>query len=162
MCGTPEFMAPEFVLSTGYCKCVDWWALGCILVEMYCGRSPFEFDGDLKMTFKKVCLIGMGRETFTPPKELCRTGSENANDFSRRLLAKATERIGRRNSRSVEEHSYFSGIDFGLLRKKLLKAPYVPKISHAADMSHFDVDEEEDDTMLESDDAEERSVYIEF
>lgn len=162
MCGTPEFMAPEFVLSTGYCKGVDWWALGCILVEMYCGRSPFEFDGDLKMTFKKVCLIGMGRETFTPPKELCGTGSENANDFTRRLLARATERIGRRNSRSVEEHSYFSGVDFGLLRKKLLKAPYVPKISHGADTTNFDVDEEEDDTLLGLDDAEERSVYIEF
>ncbi|KAL3805052.1 hypothetical protein HJC23_003280 [Cyclotella cryptica] len=162
MCGTPEFMAPEFVLSTGYCKCVDWWALGCILVEMYCGRSPFEFDGDLKMTFKKVCLIGMGRETFTPPKELCENGLDNANDFSRRLLSKATERIGRRNSRSVEEHCYFSAIDFDLLRKKLLKAPFVPKVSHGSDTSNFDVDEGDDDTTSGSGDVEERSVYIDF
>ena len=56
MCGTPEFMAPEFVLSTGYDKGVDLWALGCIVFEMYTGRNPFEFDGDLKQTFKEETL----------------------------------------------------------------------------------------------------------
>ena len=75
MCGTPEFMAPEFVLSTGYSKGIDWWALGCILVEMYSGRSPFEFDGDLKKTFKQVCLIGMGRESFAPRSAVPKIGT---------------------------------------------------------------------------------------
>ncbi|KAL7542890.1 hypothetical protein ACHAXR_013192 [Thalassiosira sp. AJA248-18] len=139
MCGTPEFMAPEFVLSTGYSKGIDWWALGCILVEMYSGRSPFEFDGDLKKTFKKVCLIGMGRESFVPPKELDQAGLENALDFSRQLLSKASDRLGRQSSCKVKDHPYFSDIDFEKLRKKLVEPPYIPRISHAADASHFDV-----------------------
>ena len=78
MCGTPEFMAPEFVLSTGYDKGVDWWALGCIAVEMYSGRAPFDFDGDLKKTFKAVCLIGMGRKKLDLPKQLLKKGLEEA------------------------------------------------------------------------------------
>ena len=78
MCGTPEFMAPEFVLSTGYDKGVDWWALGCIAVEMYSGRAPFDYDGDLKKTFKAVCLIGMGRKTLDVPKALKKKGMEHA------------------------------------------------------------------------------------
>jgi len=78
MCGTPEFMAPEFVLSTGYDKGVDWWALGCIAVEMYSGRAPFDYDGDLKKTFKAVCLIGMGRKTLDVPKALNKKGMEHA------------------------------------------------------------------------------------
>ena len=51
MCGTPESRAPEFVLSTGYDKGVDLWALGCIVFEMYTSRDQFEFDVDLKLSY---------------------------------------------------------------------------------------------------------------
>ncbi|KAL7547679.1 hypothetical protein ACHAWF_010958 [Thalassiosira exigua] len=147
MCGTPEFMAPEFVLSTGYSKAIDWWALGCILVEMYSGRSPFEFDGDLKKTFKQVCLIGMGRESFVPPIELEERELGDARDFSRQLLSKASARLGRQSGQKVKDHKYFSNIDFELLEKKMVKPPYLPTILHAADASHFDVRAEDDDII---------------
>jgi len=149
MCGTPEFMAPEFVLSTGYSKGIDWWALGCILVEMYSGRSPFEFNGDLKETFKQVCLIGMGRESFTPPEELYEPGLEDALHFAKQLLSQASDRLGRHRSHKVKDHAYFSDIDFELLEKKMIKAPYIPKISHAADASHFDVKTDDHDEKIE-------------
>ena len=149
MCGTPEFMAPEFVLSTGYSKGIDWWALGCILVEMYSGRSPFEFNGDLKETFKQVCLIGMGRESFTPPEELHEPGLEDALHFAQQLLSKASYRLGRHSCHKVKDHEYFSDIDFELLEKKMIKAPYVPQISHAADASHFDVKTDDNDEKIE-------------
>jgi len=156
MCGTPEFMAPEFVLSTGYSKGIDWWALGCILVEMYSGRSPFEFDGDLKKTFKHVCLIGMGRESFVPPKELEEKGLEDALDFSQHLLSKSSDRLGLQGSNKVRDHTYFSNIDFEKLRKKLVNPSYVPKLLHASDLSHFDIrpdDHEEVEPYIGSNEA---------
>ncbi|KAL3809876.1 hypothetical protein ACHAXA_001301 [Cyclostephanos tholiformis] len=143
MCGTPEFIAPEFVLSTGYDKGVDWWALGCIVAEMYSGRSPFEFEGDLKKTFKQVCLIGMGRESFSPPEELQQPGLADALDFVQQLLSKASERLGRDSSRRVKDHSYFLQINFEQLAKKLLRSPYVPKLSNGFDASHFNVKPED-------------------
>ena len=147
MCGTPEFIAPEFVLSTGYSKGIDWWALGCIVVEMYSGRSPFEFDGDLKKTFRQVCLIGMGRESFSPPEEMQQTGLEDALDFVQQLLVKASERLGRDSSRRVKDHSYFSQIDFEQLGNKLVKPPYVPKLLHATDASHFNIKPDDDEPV---------------
>lgn len=147
MCGTPEFIAPEFVLSTGYGKGIDWWALGCIVVEMYSGRSPFEFDGDLKKTFKQVCLIGMGRESFSPPEELQQPGLEDALDFVQQLLTKASERLGRDSSRRVKDHRYFSEVDFEKLGKKLLKPPYVPTFLNASDASHFNVTPEDEERI---------------
>ena len=148
MCGTPEFIAPECVLSSGYSKGIDWWALGCILVEMYSGKSPFEF-GDLKKTFKSVCLIGMGRDSFVPPEELTQPGLQDALDFAQQLLCKATDRLGRQSGRRVEDHEYFSGINFGKLEKKRIKAPYLPTITHATDTSNFSIDQDHDDDHLE-------------
>jgi serine/threonine protein kinase len=147
MCGTPEFIAPEFALSTGYSKGIDWWALGCIVVEMYSGRSPFEFDGDLKKTFRQVCLIGMGRESFSPPEEMQQPGLEDALDFVQQLLVKASERLGRDSSRRVKDHSYFSKIDFEQLGNKLVKPPYVPKLLHATDASHFNIKPDDDEPV---------------
>ena len=40
-CGTPEYMAPEIILSKGYCQAADWYALGIVLYELMYGRTPF-------------------------------------------------------------------------------------------------------------------------
>ena len=34
LCGTPEYLSPELVLSKGHNKSVDYWALGCLVYEL--------------------------------------------------------------------------------------------------------------------------------
>jgi serine/threonine protein kinase len=41
VCGTPEYMAPEIILSQGYRDAVDWYAVGIMLYELMVGQPPF-------------------------------------------------------------------------------------------------------------------------
>eukprot|EP00826_Nyctotherus_ovalis_P049562 TRINITY_DN6004_c0_g1_i11.p1 TRINITY_DN6004_c0_g1~~TRINITY_DN6004_c0_g1_i11.p1 ORF type:complete len:343 (-),score=114.84 TRINITY_DN6004_c0_g1_i11:59-1087(-) len=56
-CGTPEYMAPEVVLSKGHNKAVDWWGLGILLYEMLVGIPPFYHDNQLTMYQYITCLL---------------------------------------------------------------------------------------------------------
>lgn len=44
LCGTPEYLSPELVLSKGHDKSADYWALGCLVFELLVGRTPFAHD----------------------------------------------------------------------------------------------------------------------
>jgi len=53
LCGTPEYMAPEVILTKPYGKAVDWYALGILIYEMLCGYPPF-YDQDQLKLYKKI------------------------------------------------------------------------------------------------------------
>lgn len=37
--GTPDYIAPEVFMQTGYNKLCDWWSLGVIMYEMLIGKG---------------------------------------------------------------------------------------------------------------------------
>ena len=40
--GTPDYIAPEVFMQTGYNKLCDWWSLGVIMYEMLIGKHTFD------------------------------------------------------------------------------------------------------------------------
>lgn len=42
--GTPDYIAPEVFMQTGYNKLCDWWSLGVIMYEMLIGKLQASFS----------------------------------------------------------------------------------------------------------------------
>ncbi|KAL8211754.1 UNVERIFIED_CONTAM: hypothetical protein K2H54_015366 [Gekko kuhli] len=69
LCGTPEYLAPEIILSKGYNKAVDWWALGVLIYEMAAGYPPFFADQPIQIYEKIVSGKAMLQWRLTASKE---------------------------------------------------------------------------------------------
>ncbi|KAI8430503.1 hypothetical protein MSG28_000754 [Choristoneura fumiferana] len=64
--GTPDYIAPEVFLQTGYGPQADWWSLGVIMYEMLIGYPPFCSESPQE-TYRKVMSW---RESLTFPPEI--------------------------------------------------------------------------------------------
>ena len=73
LCGTPEYLAPEIILSLGHNEGVDWWAVGILLFEMLAGYPPFYDENPLEI-YKKItvgifacpnCIYPAGKDLIT-------------------------------------------------------------------------------------------------
>jgi len=79
-CGTPSYVAPEVLLSTGYDKEVDLWSIGVITYILLCGFPPF-YDECLSNLFEDIM-----HARYEYPEEYWSHISDEAKDFVSRLL----------------------------------------------------------------------------
>jgi CRP-like cAMP-binding protein len=133
LCGTPEYLAPEIIMSKGHDKAVDYWSFGVLIYEMLVGQSPFYLYGtDQVSLFKRIVMV----KYQCPPYV-----SDDAQDVIKKLLTRRqASRLGNlsRGYLDVKEHPWFNTLDFKKLTDKKLKAPWIPKISNPLDARNFD------------------------
>lgn len=131
LCGTPEYLAPEIVLSRGYgCAC-DWWSFGILVYEMNAGYAPFQHKDPMVLYDK----IAAGK--YKTPQHF----SIGLRDIIRNLLqVDLTKRFGnlKNGTDDIKDHRWFKTINWVSCFNKKLEAPYKPKVKDAKDVSNFD------------------------
>jgi len=134
LCGTPEYLAPEIILSKGHDKGVDYWAFGVLIYEMLVGRSPFyTYGSDQVSLFKRIVQV-----KYVFPQG---TVNDLAQDLITRLIVRRqANRFGclARGDMDIRDHPWFAVIDTEKLLNKKIPAPWVPRINNPLDTSHFD------------------------
>jgi len=136
LCGTPEYLAPEIILSKGYNKAVDWWALGVLVYEMAAGYPPFFADQPIQIYEKIVS----GKVRF--PSHF----SSDLKDLLKNLLqVDLTKRYGNLKNavNDIKNHKWFATTDWIAIYQKKVEAPFIPKCKGPGDFSNFDDYEEE-------------------
>merc|ERR1712151_896292 len=109
LCGTPEYLAPEIILSKGHDKGVDYWAFGVLIYEMLVGRSPFFLQGsDQVSLFKRIVQVKYSFPTGLVVNKV-------AQDVIQRLLVRRpANRLGclTGGDKDIRNHAWFTAIDF--------------------------------------------------
>ncbi|XP_049864947.1 cAMP-dependent protein kinase catalytic subunit alpha-like [Pectinophora gossypiella] len=119
LCGTPQYLAPEIIMSKGYSYSVDWWSFGVLIFEMVSGYAPFCHHEPAKL-YDKILL---GR--FKAPD----TMSGICKQLVKRLLnVDPTKRYGSLKSGvyDIKSHEWFGDIDWGSIFHQKIEAPHVP------------------------------------
>jgi len=143
LCGTPEYLAPELILSAGHDKSVDYWAFGCLIFELFTRRTPFQHS-DQSETFRRILNSSVSLH-FPPELDF------EAKDLCRKLLhPNPSLRLGSLSGgiKDITDHRFFGSTDFAALVDRQIPAPYRPPISHPLDASNFDPYDEDDDVPV--------------
>ncbi|KAM4883346.1 serine/threonine-protein kinase 38-like [Thomomys bottae] len=128
--GTPDYIAPEVFMQTGYNKLCDWWSLGVIMYEMLIGYPPFCSETPQE-TYRKVMNW---KETLVFPPEV--PISEKAKDLILRFCIDSENRIGNNGVEEIKGHPFFEGVDWGHIRERPAAIPI--EIKSIDDTSNFD------------------------
>jgi len=157
-CGTPNYIAPEVLKGGQYGYSVDWWALGVLLYEMLCGRSPFNVDNqptdnpEESENLLFQCIL-------TKPVRIPRALSVKAGSVLKYLLRRdPEERLGcnkEQGFNQIKQHPFFNVLDWDLLEQRQVLPPYIPPLTAEDDLANFDNIFTDETVQLTPDDAEE-------
>ncbi|WVQ79370.1 hypothetical protein IAT38_001467 [Cryptococcus sp. DSM 104549] len=157
--GTSEYLSPEVVKRGDYSYAVDWWALGCIVLEGLIGRVPFrKAEDDPPMVLWNKILLDPWDDCFKDPKMARYAPDAVTYSFIDSLLQK--DPLWRMTEPYVRYHEYFSMIDWDTVARGEYQDPhglhlhptaeyntrYFPKLclqeSPSVDMSTHDLRDE--------------------
>ncbi|KAH6565313.1 hypothetical protein BASA50_008961 [Batrachochytrium salamandrivorans] len=130
-CGTPDYMAPEILMNRRYGVAVDWWSFGVLIFVMLVGRYPFHGE-DENDILEAILSDSIEYPSNMPRITLSLLQSLMNKVPSRRLGG------GCADSEEVKKHPYFANVDWDVLLRKEMPAPFLPIIAGQFDVSNFD------------------------
>jgi len=155
LCGTPEYLAPEIILSKGHGKAVDWWALGILMYEMLAGYPPF-YDEDPLGIYQKILE---GKIKF--PWHFDR----HSKDLIKKLLtADLTKRLGnlKDGAEGIKKHKWFQEINWDELLKRETPPPIKPDVGDDKDTNNFEKYPDSAENSTQPIDARDQELFDDF
>ncbi|XP_066275539.1 serine/threonine-protein kinase 38-like [Branchiostoma lanceolatum] len=128
--GTPDYIAPEVFMQTGYTKTCDWWSLGVIMYEMLIGYPPFCSENPQE-TYRKV--MNWKEMLIFPPEVPI---SFNSRNLIERLCTDMDVRLGKQGIEELRENQFFKAVDWEHIRER--PAPFPVTVKSFDDTSNFD------------------------
>jgi protein kinase X len=125
-CGTADYMAPEVMLCQGYNRSADYWAFGVLVFEMLTGNAPFASKSDRERHHK----ILNAQLAFPPDFNLQAKALVSGLcvlDISHRLGMMAG------GYEEIQDHAFFSDVDWYAMRTLAVKPPFVPRVRSQAE-----------------------------
>eukprot|EP00522_Entomoneis_paludosa_P015254 CAMPEP_0172459820 /NCGR_PEP_ID=MMETSP1065-20121228/34298_1 /TAXON_ID=265537 /ORGANISM="Amphiprora paludosa, Strain CCMP125" /LENGTH=834 /DNA_ID=CAMNT_0013214661 /DNA_START=245 /DNA_END=2749 /DNA_ORIENTATION=+ len=134
LCGTPEYLAPEIILSKGHDKGADYWAFGVLIYEMLVGYSPFfSYDMDQVGLFKRIVSVKYGF-----PDGVVQDVAKHL--IHHLLQRRQADRLGcqSRADQDIRDHKWFQIIHTAKLLNRQIPPPWRPRLKDPFDATHFD------------------------
>ena len=119
--GTAMYAAPELLRKLPHDLSVDSWALGCLLLEMRTGTSPFARDDDEVTATAVLAHTGGLPDCVSPSEPL----SASVVDFCGQLLQ--PDPASRLTASAMRRHAWFDEMDWDACTAMSLAAPSVPE-----------------------------------
>lgn len=136
LCGTPEYLAPEIILSKGYGLSVDWWSFGVLLYEMSAGYPPF-FSSDPIKIYEKIvtCKYRMPTHFSYDLKDI----------ITRILVCDISKRLGnlKNGVMDFKNHKLFRDMNWDNVLNYRVQPPFIPKVVYPGDSGNYEIFDDE-------------------
>jgi serine/threonine protein kinase len=150
--GTPGYMAPEVILVQNHSYPSDFFALGVIGFEFMLGYRPY-----LGRSRKEIREKIISSQAKIKKEDLPEDWGFDAAEFINSLLQrKPNNRLGYNNISEIKDHPWMKDINWELLYKKELKAPFLP----SSNKENFDKEYCEGEEKIGEDTIERYNEYI--
>ena len=123
--GTPGYMAPEVILVQNHSFPSDFFALGVIGYEFMLGKRPYLGRGR-----KEIKQLIIAKQAKLSESDIPEGWSKQSMDFINSLLQrKPKKRLGYFGIKDIKNHLWMKDINWDLLEKKKLEAPFIPPLN---------------------------------
>ncbi|CAF1300022.1 unnamed protein product [Didymodactylos carnosus] len=130
--GTPEYLAPEIILSNGHSTAVDWYSLGILIYEFLVGQPPFIDDNPFHI-YQKIL------------QENAKFPAKYVDPVAKHLIKKLiihdrTKRLGnmKNGANDVKNHRWFKNVNWEYVYDRRLQPPIIPSVLHSGDTQNFE------------------------
>jgi len=143
MCGTPEYLAPEFIFNTGHDHSSDYWAFGVLVFELIAGHTPFAPPGaeaDMTQLFTMIACVKRDGIQFPSSFDVKAKGTRCRDLVVKLLHPDPSQRLGNLAAKTddIKQHPYFQEIDWRKLYRKELPGVWIPPDEVPASESNAD------------------------